>query len=169
MGNTFHLILIKPSHYDDDGYVIQWLRSSIPSNTLATLYALALACAKRYVLGDDVEITVEPYDETNTVLPIKRIIRSIKKAGNGMVGLVGVQTNQFPHAVDLADHFLQADIPVVIGGFHVSGCVAMLPSLPTDLQHAMDKGITLYAGEAERGGPNFLNNSLVKDKWITPS
>ena len=31
----FTLVLIKPSHYDDDGYVIQWLRSAIPSNTLA--------------------------------------------------------------------------------------------------------------------------------------
>ncbi len=33
----FSLYLIKPSHYDDDGYVIQWLRSAIPSNTLAAL------------------------------------------------------------------------------------------------------------------------------------
>ena len=29
----FHLILIKPTHYDDDGYPITWLRSHIPSNT----------------------------------------------------------------------------------------------------------------------------------------
>ena len=29
---TFRLVLIKPSHYDDDGYVIQWLRSPIPAN-----------------------------------------------------------------------------------------------------------------------------------------
>ena len=35
-----HLILIKPTHYDDDGYPIQWLRSAIPSNTLAALYGL---------------------------------------------------------------------------------------------------------------------------------
>ncbi|MGA7927656.1 MAG: hypothetical protein WCA20_16905 [Candidatus Sulfotelmatobacter sp.] len=33
----FSLVLIKPSHYDDDGYVIQWFRSAIPSNTLAIL------------------------------------------------------------------------------------------------------------------------------------
>jgi hypothetical protein len=32
-----HLVLIKPTHYDDDGYPIQWLRSAIPSNTLACL------------------------------------------------------------------------------------------------------------------------------------
>jgi hypothetical protein len=30
----FSLMLIKPSHYDDDGYVIQWFRSAIPSNSL---------------------------------------------------------------------------------------------------------------------------------------
>ena len=146
---TFSLVLIKPSHYDDNGYVIQWLRSSIPSNTLAALYGLVLDCAKRRVLGNDVELVVEAYDETNTVLPIKKIIQSIREAGNGLVGLVGVQTNQFPHAVDLADHFLQANIPVVIGGFHLSGCLAMLPSLPSDIQQAMDKGITMFAGEAE--------------------
>jgi hypothetical protein len=27
----FCLLLVKPSHYDDDGYVIQWFRSAIPS------------------------------------------------------------------------------------------------------------------------------------------
>jgi hypothetical protein len=149
LNKNFRLVLIKPSHYDDDGYVIQWLRSSIPSNTLAALYGLVLDCAKRRVLGEDVELVVEPYDETNTVLPIKKIIQSLQQAGNGLVGFVGVQTNQFPHAMDLADHFLKADIPVVIGGFHVSGCLAMLPSPPPDIQQAMDKGITLFAGEAE--------------------
>src|ERR1043166_5867121 len=33
-GKRFCLILIKPSHYDDDGYVIQWLPSSRPSASL---------------------------------------------------------------------------------------------------------------------------------------
>ena len=49
---VFHLFLIKPSHYDDDGYVIQWARSSIPVNTLAALYGLARDCADRNVLGE---------------------------------------------------------------------------------------------------------------------
>jgi hypothetical protein len=51
----FSLVLIKPSHYDDDGYVIQWFRSAIPSNTLAVLNGLALDCRDRRVLGDGVE------------------------------------------------------------------------------------------------------------------
>jgi hypothetical protein len=38
----FQLVLIKPSHYDDDGYVIQWVRAFVPSNTLAVLYSLGV-------------------------------------------------------------------------------------------------------------------------------
>src|ERR1039457_5228243 len=37
----FCLVFIKPSHYDDDGYVIQWFRAGMPSNSLAVLYGLA--------------------------------------------------------------------------------------------------------------------------------
>src|SRR5687768_10707015 len=48
--STFQLVLIKPTHYDDDGYPITWLRSHIPSNTLAALYGLAEDCRKRQVL-----------------------------------------------------------------------------------------------------------------------
>ena len=62
----FHLALVKPSHYDDDGYVIQWLRSAIPSNSLVVLHGLALDCAERQVLGSDTVLSVASYDETNT-------------------------------------------------------------------------------------------------------
>src|SRR5260221_14642537 len=48
---TFHLVLIKPTHYDDDGYPITWFRSHIPSNTLAALYGLGDDCQQRQVLG----------------------------------------------------------------------------------------------------------------------
>lgn len=146
---TFRLVLIKPSRYDDNGYVVQWVRSIIPSNTLATLYGLALDCASRKVLGDDVEIVIDAYDEPNTIIPIKKIIRDIQRADGGMVGLVGVQSNQFPRSVDIARPLREAGIPVVIGGFHVSGCLSMLPDVQVDIQKAMDMGIAIYAGEAE--------------------
>ena len=58
--STFQLVLIKPTHYDDDGYPITWLRSHIPSNTLAALYGLAEDCRKRQVLGPDVDIVSQP-------------------------------------------------------------------------------------------------------------
>ncbi len=147
----FHLFLIKPSHYDDDGYVIQWARSSIPANTLAALNGLALDCAERKVLGEDVEILVTAWDETNTRIRPERIARQIlKSGGRSLVALVGVQSNQFPRAVDIARPLRAAGIPVCIGGFHVSGCLAMLSELPAELREAMDLGISLFAGEAER-------------------
>jgi hypothetical protein len=61
----FHLVMIKPTHYDDDGYPIQWVRSAIPSNTLACLNGLAEDARDRKVLGPDIDICLHTYDETN--------------------------------------------------------------------------------------------------------
>lgn len=146
----FHVALIKPSHYDDDGYVIQWWRSAVPSNTLAALYGLTKDMAGRKILGEDVEIVSSAFDETNSRIPIKKIIRQIKSAdAGGFVSFVGVQSNQFPRTMDMAARFRAAGIQVCIGGFHVSGCLAMLPKMPDDLRQAQDMGISLFAGEAE--------------------
>lgn len=164
----FHLLLIKPSHYDDDGYVIQWWRSSIPSNSLAAVYGNALDAAERRVLGEDVEIEVTVLDETNTRIDTAGLIRQMRRGidrdgrgesdgdrggdsecGGALVGLVGVQSNQYPRALDLARCFKAAGLPVVIGGFHVSGCLSMLEQRPSELQAALDDGISLFAGELE--------------------
>jgi len=146
----FRVVLIKPSHYDDDGYVIQWRRSAVPSNTLAVLYGLTRDIIIRKVLGDDVDVVIDAYDETNTRVPIKKIINQIKAAdGGGFVGFVGVQSNQFPRTMDMARELRDAGIQVCIGGFHVSGCIAMLPELPEDIQEAVDIGVSLFIGEAE--------------------
>ena len=160
----FHFVMIKPSHYDDHGYVIQWAKSQIPSNTLASLYGLALDCAERRVLGEDVEIRLSAYDETNTRIKVNRIAREIKRdGGQGLVGLVGVQTNQFPRAMDMARQFLAQGVQVCIGGFHVSGCLAMLPEVPADLQEAMDLGVSLFAGEAEGRLASLLQEAYRND------
>ncbi len=146
----FLVELIKPSHYDDDGYVIQWWRGWIPSNSLSCLYGLAIDAKSRRALGDSVEIEIDAHDETNSVLPLGRIIRRFRRnALRGVVCLVGVQTNQFPRAMDIAAILRRHGIAVVMGGFHVSGCIAMLPEMPAELKQALDLGITLFAGEAE--------------------
>src|SRR5262245_60048829 len=111
---TFKIVLIKPSHYDVDGYVIQWMRSLIPSNSLASVYGLLSECAAQQALGPDVNIEIEALDETNTVVSVKNTIRKIKAADGGFVGLVGVQSNQFPRALDLGRQFRAAGIPVVL-------------------------------------------------------
>ena len=146
----FHFVMIKPTHYDDDGYPIQWLRSAIPSNTLACLNALAEDAKRREVLGTGVDIRLHTFDETNRRVRPDQIIRMIRRAGGrALIGLVGVQSNQFPRAVDLAKPFLDAGLPVCIGGFHISGCIAMLPELPADIKAAQELGISFFAGEAE--------------------
>ena len=96
------LVLIKPSHYDDDGYVIQWYRSAIPSNSLAVLYGLAKTCAEQKSLGEDIELEIHGFDETNTRIDAGRIAALIGGADIGLVMLVGVQSNQFPRALDIA-------------------------------------------------------------------
>lgn len=73
----FCLILAKPSHYDDDGYVIQWFRSTIPSNSLAAVYGWARDCQQRQTLGPDVEMEIHPFDETNTRIRPERLARMI--------------------------------------------------------------------------------------------
>jgi radical SAM superfamily enzyme YgiQ (UPF0313 family) len=78
-----------------------------------------------------------------------------------LIGLVGVQSNQFHHALDLAREFRAAGLPVVIGGFHVSGCLAMLDDTPPEIQEALDMGCSLFAGECEEG----RLDSLFIDAW----
>lgn len=160
----FAIEIIKPSHYDDDGYVIQWWRAFVPSNSLACMYGLIQDVQERKVLGADVTIEVRAYDESHTVVPIRQIVGRIRAAeAGGVVLLAGVQSNQFPRAADIAREFRAAGIPVVIGGFHVSGCVSMLPELPEDLRELQAAGVSLFAGEAEGRLDDLLQDVLRGD------
>jgi Radical SAM superfamily len=146
----FQLILIKPSHYDDDGYVIRWWRALIPSNSLAAMYGIAADCAGRQILGSDVAIDIEAIDETNTRIDVPALIARFRCHGDfGLIGLVGVQSNQYPRALDIARGFREAGIAVAIGGFHVSGCLSMLDGRAVDLDACREMGIAMFAGEAE--------------------
>ncbi|MDJ0875374.1 MAG: radical SAM protein [Desulfobacterales bacterium] len=160
--DVFHFVMIKPTHYDDDGYPIQWLRSALPSNTLACLNGLAEDARRRQILGPSVALRLHTFDETNRRIRPERIIQQIEQeGGRGLIALVGVQSNQFPRALDLARTFCQARLPVCIGGFHVSGCLAMLPEMPPELRTAQELGISLFAGEAEE---ERLDN-VLRDAW----
>jgi len=162
---------MKPSHYDDDGYVIQWWRSFIPSNSLAAVYGLVADARDRHVLGDDVAIEIDAVDEVNTRIRPKAVIDRFRRHGNfGVVFMVGVQSNQFPRALDIARPLRAAGLSVVIGGFHVSGCLAMLGGQDPDLDTARDLGISLYAGELEGRCDALLRdaaNGMLKPTYDT--
>jgi radical SAM superfamily enzyme YgiQ (UPF0313 family) len=157
----FCTVLIKPSHYDEDGYVIQWLRSPIPSNSLASIFGLAQDCAERAVLGPEVQIDIHAFDETNTRIRPARLARMIEQAGAGMVMLVGVQSNQFPRALDIAAPLRALGIAVAVGGFHVSGVLSMLGGKDPDLDRARAMGVSLFAGEAEGRLDEVLKDAVA--------
>ncbi|MBV9243025.1 MAG: radical SAM protein [Acidobacteria bacterium] len=156
----FVLVLIKPSHYDDDGYVIQWLRSAIPSNSLACLYGLARQCIDESLLPDNIELEVHAFDETNTVIHPGKIARLVHTGDDGMVMLVGVQSNQFPRARDIATALRAENIRIAIGGFHASGTIAMLKERDPFVQRALDLGVTIFAGEAEGRFDSLLGDAI---------
>jgi len=145
----FCLVLVKPTHYCDDGYPITWYRSAIPSNSLACIYGIARDYAEQGVLGDDVDFDIHALDEANTSIRIDKIIKLIKSADAGMVMLIGVQSNQTPRALDIAKPLREAGIQIGMGGFHVSGVISMINGDDPHLRQAQAMGISIFAGEAE--------------------
>ena len=155
------LYLIKPSKYDDDGYVIRYWKGVCPSNTLACLNGLSEDVRKRGVLGEDLKFNIRNIDETVEHIDIQKIARKNGIKGNTtVVCLVGVQSNQFPRASDLALAFRKAGVDVLVGGFHVSGVLAMLHKLSPEVQKIQDAGVTLVAGEVEGRWEMILRDAL---------
>jgi hypothetical protein len=145
----FCLVMVKPTHYCEDGYPIRWYRSAVPSNSLACMYGIAQDFAQQKVLGEDVDIEIHAYDEANTRIRPDQYAALIKAAGSGMVMLVGVQSNQMPRALDIAKPLRAAGIQVGIGGFHVSGVISMIGGDDEYLRKAQAMGLSVFAGEAE--------------------
>lgn len=154
------ITLIKPSKYDDEGYVIRYWRGVLPSNTLACLYGLTEDVRKRRALGR-LKWRVDLIDETVQKVPVRKIARVSQRQGTkAIVCLVGVQSNQFARASDLALEFRAGGVDVLIGGFHVSGSLAMLPQVPPEIQRLMDAGVTVVAGEVEGRWEGILRDAL---------
>ena len=142
------ITLVRATNYTDDGYPIRTRVGIIRSNTLTQMGTLARALATRPFF-DGVSLSVRMIDEAIEKVPAAGILRRSGMPGvRTIVMIVGVQTNQFPRAQDIASWFLPHGIPVLIGGFHVSGMLTMV-GLTSDLRTAMCRGITLVAGEVE--------------------
>jgi radical SAM superfamily enzyme YgiQ (UPF0313 family) len=142
------ITLIRPTNYTDDGYPIQMRVGVIRSNTLTQMGTLARDLVS-YPYFQGLPVTVRLIDEAIQRVPAGEIVRRSRIPGvKAIVMLVGVQTNQFPRALDVASRFLPQNIPVLIGGFHVSGMLSMV-GLTADLRDALCRGMILVAGEVE--------------------
>src|SRR5262249_34467314 len=102
------------------------------------------------VLGPDTAIDIAVIDEIHTRVKIGQLLARFRRHGGvGLVGVVGGPADQYSPALDIAPPLRAARVPVMIGGLHVSGCLAMLPEMPDNLKRALDMGVSLFAGELE--------------------
>lgn len=148
-----HVIYIRPSRYDDEGYVVRFWRGVLPSNTLCCLESLTRSVAASSELGPDVEVTIDTFDDTVQRIPIRKIARINREPDTRVVvGFVGVQTNQFARTSDLALELRAEGVQVMIGGFHVSGMLTLFEQPSYELQRLLVEGVTLVKGEAEAPG-----------------
>lgn len=161
MYDRVKLYLIKPSKYDDEGYVIRYWKGVLPSNTLACLSGLTEDVKERKALGPNIKWDVRCLDETVQRIKVDQIARSCKgRNTKAIICLVGVQSNQFPRAYDLATAFRRHGLTVMIGGFHVSGIIATLPNLSPELERLVAMGVNLVAGEVEGRWETILRDAM---------
>jgi hypothetical protein len=166
--------LIRPTNYTDDGYPIKTRIGVIRSNTLTQIGTLVRELANESFFKG-ITLNIHKIDEAIEWIPVKDIInRSTVTGAKSIVMLVGVQTNQYPRALDIASKFLPHGIPVLIGGFHVSGMLAMI-GVTRDLKNTMSKGVTLVAGEVEGGRLSTIVKDVLKNRakplynFLTPT
>jgi hypothetical protein len=157
--SVFHVFLVRPSKYDDDGFVIRHWRAVVPSNTLACLYGLTEDVRQRRELGE-IDLRIHVVDEAVDKIPWDRIFRLQLRAGERvLVCLVGVQTNQFCRAADIAMALRRKQVAVMIGGFHVSGMLAMSPDVSPEIQQLLAAGVSVVAGEVEHRWADLLRDA----------
>jgi Radical SAM superfamily len=156
---VFHVFLVRPSKYDDEGFVIRHWRAVVPSNSLACLYGLTEDVRQGRVLGE-VDLRIHVVDEAVNKIPLGRIFRLNGRAGERvLVCLVGVQTNQVCRAADIALALRRKQVAVMLGGFHVSGMLAMFPTVSPEIQQLVDAGVSVVAGEVEHRWADLLRDA----------
>ena len=83
-------------------------------------------------------------------MPVKKIVGWARRPATKLVvALVGVQTNQFPRALDLGREFRAHGLDVLMGGFHTSGTINMLSEQEPDIQTLFRESIVVVSGEVE--------------------
>ena len=149
---------VKPSRYDDDGYV-QFYRWGVqPNNTLTVMAALNDTFNKRYSSQRNVLLETVIWDEVCDGAVGPESITAIKEKAQEdgvelLIGIAGVQSNQYPRGRDLALQFVAQGLPTIMGGFHVSGYPQS-----RDFMHSC--GISTAVGEAENFWDDVVHDFL---------
>ena len=166
--NRICVLLIKPAQYGRDGYKQEYGWGVLPSNSLAVMNSLTKEALAPYQLkGIPTELYVLEDGIRSHVVRLNQLFQRFKKGEPGtrlIVGLVAVQTAQFPRALDLINRWQSVGAGCVIGGFHVSGMYETLYTgisdkdrpdvpcdhkVPADIEKLLAQGVSVFVGEAE--------------------
>src|SRR6267154_1059526 len=144
---TIRVYFIKPSRYDEEGYVQLFRYGVQPNNTLTVLKALNENYNRNYGAKRNVYLDTVIWDEICDGVVSADTIRAIKEKAQEdgvelLIGMAGVQSNQYPRGRDIALQFVAQGVRVMMGGFHVSG-------YPESRDFLHTCGITTIVGEAE--------------------
>ncbi|MGH7949480.1 MAG: B12-binding domain-containing radical SAM protein, partial [Candidatus Binataceae bacterium] len=118
-----------------------------PNNTLTVLAALNQEFNRRYSGERNVYLETVIWDEICDGIVSPETVKAIKEKAHEdgvelLIGLSGVQSNQYPRGRDLALQFVAQGLPTMMGGFHVSG-------YPDSCKFLNECGVTTIVGEAE--------------------
>jgi len=167
--------LVHPSNYDHgdmtggSSYVQTYARGVIPSNSLRVLESLTLEAVRRPAFaGIDAEVHVFEDSIRGQQRAFRRLLKHAPGEGTLLVvGLVAVQSNQFPRALDLCRAALSCGATVVWGGPHITAGIntslkgistidPMRPGVPSphrmpvEIQQLLDTpGVIVFHGDAD--------------------
>ena len=122
------VVLVEVTKFDGEGYLVQFYKGVLPCNTLAAMWSLTEAAFASSELAG-LHCRAIAFDERTMRGGVNAVQVMKKFSAPGtrvVVGLVGVQTNMFPRARQVALEFKAQGATVVIGGFHISGSITML-------------------------------------------
>ncbi len=144
---TVRVYFIKPSRYDEEGFVEFYRYGVQPNNTLTVLAALNDSFNKRHSAARNVFLQTVIWDEICDGVLSAETVKAIKDKAREdgvelLIGMAGVQSNQYPRGRDLALQFVAHGMTTMMGGFHVSG-------YPDSCKFLNDCGVTTIVGEAE--------------------
>lgn len=150
---TLRVYFIRPSRYDDAGAVLAYRWGVIPNNTLIALAGLNAAYAATH---PEIAVQTVLWDELVDGVLTAEVIASIATLAvadgvEPIIGLAGVQTNQYPRGRDLALQFRRHGLAVLMGGFHVT-------SHPPTCAFLAAHGVTVVLGEADDTWPRLLDD-----------
>jgi len=153
---ALRIYFVKPSRYDDRGEVMLFRWGVIPSNTLIALAGLTAAWAsERPELDVQTVLWDEVVDGALTGDTAASIAERARRDGvEAIIGIAGVQTNQYPRGRDLALQFRRLGLPVLMGGFHVSSHAPTRAFLEA-------VGVTTVCGEADGTWGAMLDDHLA--------